>query len=61
MEFNASGAGGVFGINAGSSGERGASVGNSDTYAPEHGAIIPKVLGMYSRNGKVKTRKKKKK
>lgn len=56
-----SGAGGVFGINSGSSGDNGANVGNSDTYAPESGAIIPKILGMYSRKGKIKSNRKKKK
>ncbi len=54
------GSGGVFGDYS-TSNEGGASVGNSDTYAKEHGAIIPKVLGMYTRNGKLKTKKRKKK
>ena len=53
------GPGGVFG-NYSTPSEGGARVGNADSYAPEHGAIIPKLLGVYSRKGKV-TRKRKKK
>ncbi len=44
-----SGSGGVFGTYS------------PGTYAPEHGAIVPKVLGTYSRKGKVKIKKKRKK
>lgn len=57
-EMNAAGAGGVFGV--GSSGEFGGAVGNTDFYAPGD-ARIPKVLGTYNRNGKLKSRKKRKK
>jgi len=56
--MNVSGAGGVFG--AGSSGEFGGAVGNSDFYATGD-TRVPKVLGTYTRNGKLKSRKKKKK
>lgn len=57
-EMNVSGAGGVFGV--GSSGEFGGSVGNSDFYAPGD-TRVPQVLGAYSRKGKLKSRKKRKK
>ena len=52
-EDNSAGAGGVFGDYTGGSSF------SSDFYAPGS-AIIPKVLGMYTRKGKVKKRKKKK-
>jgi hypothetical protein len=53
------GSGGVFGIYGNADLEGGASVGNSDTYAKEHGAIVPKLLGIYTRAGKLKRKKKK--
>lgn len=56
--MNAAGAGGVFG--GGESFGHGGSFGNSDFYAPGS-AIIPKVLGTYTRAGKRKSRKRKKK
>lgn len=54
-ETNAAGAGGVFGAAAGAD----ASVFSSDSYAPGD-TRVPKVLGMYSRKGKIKKKKKKK-
>ena len=52
------GPGGVFGDYSTPSGS-GARVGNEDFYAPEHGAIIPKLLGVYTRKGKLKRKPKK--
>lgn len=53
------GSGGVFGVFGDTNPVGGASVGNSDTYAREHGAIVPKLLGVYTRQGKLKRKKKK--
>lgn len=61
VEMNAAGEGGVFG--GGDSFGHGGSFGNSDFYAPGS-AIVPKVLGTYTRSGrrkKVKSRKRRKK
>ena len=57
QEMNVSGAGGVFG--AGGSFEHGGAVGNSDFYATGN-TKIPKVLGTYTRDGKVKSKSRKK-
>jgi len=51
-EMNVAGDGGVFG--GGDSFGHGGAVGNSDFYAPGS-AIVPHVLGAYSRKGKIKT------
>jgi hypothetical protein len=58
LEMNAAGEGGVFGD--GESFGHGGSFGNSDFYATGS-AIVPKVLGTYTRKGKIKTKKKRKK
>lgn len=55
-EINAAGAGGVFGV--GSSADF--SISSGDTYAPGD-ARVPKFLGAYSRKGKIKTKRKRKK
>ena len=55
LESNTAGAGGVFGDAA--SMNQGGAVGNKDFYAPGS-AIVPKILGIYKRSGKVKTKKK---
>jgi hypothetical protein len=52
-EMNAAGAGGVFGVG----GATEAGIGNSDSYATGD-TRIPKVLGVYSRRGKVKAKRK---
>ncbi len=57
-EVNAAGAGGVFG--SGSANSSAPAIGNSDFYAPGD-ARTPKILGMYSRSGKIKSRTKRKK
>jgi hypothetical protein len=57
-EMNVAGDGGVFG--GGDSFGHGGAVGNSDFYAPGT-AVIPHVLGAYSRKGKVKSRRRKRK
>jgi hypothetical protein len=58
LEQNMAGPGGVFGDYSTPSGG-GARVSNEDFYAPEHGAIIPKLLGIYTRKGKLKRKPKK--
>jgi len=57
-EDNVAGGGGVFG--GGDSFDHGGSVGNSDFYAPGN-SIIPGFLGTYTRQGKLKNRRKKRK
>lgn len=58
LEDNASGAGGVFG--SGTSFGHGGDIGNSDFWNTKD-ARIPFVLGTFRRDGKVKTKKRKKK
>ena len=53
--MNTSGADGVFGDYA----DIGGLVGNQDTYNPGS-AIIPKLLGVYSRRGKIKSKRRRK-
>lgn len=57
LELNTAGAGGAFG-DAPSMGHGGDVPGGSDFYAPGD-SRLPKILGVYSRNGKVNTNKRK--